>query len=122
MTTQARNRSRLGLLVVVALLLIAAVVGWHSYSSPLPFNSARWRSGGPVLRYRMKDALRAKYASGELATRKAVDEALGPDDEPGETPQYRYFRLRSPWIHNPWYVRIAFDDHGNVFRFLVSVD
>jgi hypothetical protein len=110
------------ILLVVVLVPISAVVGWYYYSRPLPFDSARWRSGGPVLRYRMKDALRAKHSAGELATREAVDEALGPDDEPGETAQDRYFRLRAPGIHGPWYVRVRFDENGKVVRFLVSAD
>lgn len=119
--TLVRKRSVLILLVVV-LVPVSAIVGWHFYSRPIAFDAARWRSGDSVLRYRMKDALRAKYAAGELATREAVDEALGPDDEVGDTPRYRYFRLRAPGIPNPWYVKITFDESGKVDRFLVSAD
>jgi hypothetical protein len=70
----------------------------------------------------MKHSLRAKHAAGELMTREAVDEALGPDDEPGDVPDYRYFRLRAPVVPNRWYVRVNFDENGKVTRFLISVD
>jgi hypothetical protein len=121
MAMRRSTQSALTLLAGV-LLVVAGIVGWCYYVRPLPFDSQRWRIGDPVVRYRMKDALRAKHAAGAFMTREAVDEALGPDDDPGDLPHYRYFRLRAPLVPNPWYVRVTFDLNGKVTRFLVSVD
>jgi hypothetical protein len=116
-------RKRLLVLACVVVLGVVAGFAWRHHSRPIPFNSAVWRNGGPVIRYRMKDDLHARYEAGQLATRRAVDDALGPDDDssPGSS-DYRYFRLREPGIPNPWYLRISFDAKGNVERFMINPD
>src|SRR5437016_5012585 len=85
------RRRRLLILLAAVLVPMLGAAGWRFHTRQLPFDSARWRSGDPVTRYRMKDALRAKHDSGELATRDAIDDALGPDDEPGDDPSKREF-------------------------------
>jgi hypothetical protein len=119
MAMRVRKRPLIVLLAVV-LLPALTIAAWRYYSRPLPFDSVRWRSGDAIVRYRMKDALRQEYAAGRLATREAVDEVLGPDDDREELPQVRSFTLRSPGMGFPWYVRIVFDEKGKVLSFIVA--
>jgi hypothetical protein len=115
-------RRRIGILFASLVLLVgAAALGIRELRQPIPFDAATWREADAKLRFRMKDSLLAKRATGELATRDAVDAVLGPDDEHGEEPGYRYFRLKE-WYGNPWYLRITFDEAGRVTRFMVAVD
>lgn len=90
---------------------------------PLPFDAPRWAAGSPYLRFRMKDSLAAKFAAGELPTATVVDKVLGPDDDLTTTPtsDHRYFRLKE-WYGNPWYLRILFDEQGNVLRVNANAD
>ena len=110
------------MLILLAVVLIPAVTvaAWRYHTRPLPFDSARWQSGDEVVRYRMREALRAKYAAGELQTRDAVDAALGPDEDREDSTQLRQFFLKSPGVGFPWYVQIGFDDSGKVTRFIVA--
>jgi hypothetical protein len=78
-------------------------------------------SGDPKIRFRMKDALIAKYAAGQLPTRDEVDRLLGHDDDRADAPQHRYFRLME-WYGNPWYLRIRFDERGKVIDFAAHPD
>jgi hypothetical protein len=59
--------------------------------------------------------------AGAFPTQAALDGALGPDDDPGNDPGYRYFRLNE-WYGNPWYLRVRFDEQGNVQQFLIAPD
>ena len=69
----------------------------------------------------MKESLVAKYQAGELPTREAVDQALGPDDNRTDAAEYRYFHLKN-WDENPWYLRIRFDENGKVIDFSAHPD
>ena len=121
MATRVRTRP-LFILPAVLLVPALAVAAWRYHTRPLPFDSARWRSGDAVLRYRMKDSLRAKYDAGRFSTRDAIDAALGPDDDREDDPRKREFRLREPGITgSPWYLFITFDEQGNVERFMINV-
>jgi hypothetical protein len=119
MATRVRKRPLLILLAVVLVPVVTAAA-WRYHTRALPFDSARWRSGDAVVRYRMKEALRAKYDAGELGTRDAVDAALGPDDDREDSTQFRQFLLKSPGLGFPWYVHVGFDDSGKVTRFIVT--
>lgn len=70
----------------------------------------------------MKDSLVAKYEAGELPTRKIVDDLLGPENDYGAGEQYyRRFQLME-WYGNPWYLRVRFDEQGNVIQFSAHPD
>lgn len=119
MATRIRERPLL-ILATLMLLPFVAIAGWNFYTRPLAFDSPRWRSGDGIVRYRMRDALRAKYDAGDLATLDAVDKALGPGDDSSDPSRIRYYRLKSPGLGFPWYVHVNFDETGKVFRFIVA--
>ena len=106
-------------IIVFAVIAVSGVL--YSRARPTAFTSAAWKSGDAKLRFRMKDSLLLVNSSGALPDRVAVDNALGPDDEPGIHPGYRYFRL-TEWYGNPWYLRVRFDDDGKVEQFIVAPD
>src|SRR5687767_8417342 len=98
-------------------------VGWHLKTRPLPFDAVRWVAGDAYLRFRMKDALKAEFSAGKLPTAAVVDKVLGPDDDPSTNAasSVRYFRLKE-WYGNPWYLRVMFDEKGNVLRVDINAD
>lgn len=108
--------------ILLAILAAMPFVWWHGSVKPLPFDSKQWVSGDAKLRYRMKDALIGKYQAGGLASRDTLDAELGPDDDRASDPTHRYFRLLSPVIANPWYVRVRMSEEGKIIQFLVSAD
>ena len=116
-------RTRVVRLIAVVGVVAALAIGLWRRMRPVPFDAAAWRAGDAKLRFRMKDALLAERARGrgELATRHAFDATLGPDDEHGDDPRYRSFRLRT-WGGNPWYLRVSFDRDGRVERFIIAPD
>jgi hypothetical protein len=106
----------IGLAVTLSLIaLITFVVIARFNSRLIPFDSSAWKSGDAFMRFRMKDDLVAKYQLGQLPTRAAVDDVLGPGDEDMGWPNRR-FNLKN-WDHNPWYLRIRFADDGRVSDF-----
>ncbi len=108
--------------IAIVVLAVMAVVGvLYARTRPTAFTVAAWKSGDPKLRFRMKDSLLSAYSSGALPDRIAVDGTLGPDDERGNDPGYRYFRL-TEWYGNPWYLRVHFDEQGKVQQFIVAPD
>ena len=108
-------------LAVITLAIVGSVIAFRLRTRPIPFDSNTWRSGDAKTRFRMKDSLIAKHAAGEFPTREVVDRILGPDDDRADAPAYRYFRLLE-WYGNPWYVRIRFDEHGQVIGFAANAD
>jgi hypothetical protein len=111
---------RLRIAVILAIVVGASFVGYLS-TRPIAFDSAEWKAGDPKLRFRMKDSLMAAYAAGALRNRATFDALLGPDDEPGRAPEYRYFHL-TEWYGNPWYLRARFDEQENMVQLVIAPD
>jgi hypothetical protein len=114
--TLSSARRRRVLVYALIAVVIAAFAFWHLSTNVLPFDAVRWAGGSPRLRFRMKDSLVAKYQAGKFPTREIVDQVLGPDDDRSDGPEHRHFDLLE-WYGNPWYLRILFDDRGNVVAF-----
>ena len=114
-------RRNLKVLFVVCIgIMLAWLVLWQYNSRPIPFNAAKWQSGGPRLRFRMKDSLQKEYDAGRLVTREQIDSALGPG-RPIDAPLY-YYRLTETGIPTPWYVKIYFNDDNSVRYFMIAPD
>src|SRR4051812_34342091 len=90
---------RLLVLLAVAMSPFLLMGGLRWNARQIPFDPPHWRSGDRVLRYRMKDALRAKFDAGELSTRDGIDAALGPDDDRSVTDaEVRNYSLSTPYL------------------------
>ena len=100
------------LTAVAAVLTLGGVIFWQQRIRRLPFDAGRWAQREEDVRFRMKDALIAKYRAGQIQTRNDLKLLLGPPDQDGDGRRWMYFMKQ--WTHNPWYLLITFDESGNI--------
>jgi hypothetical protein len=114
-------RKRPIFITAAAVILVAAGAAWRA-TAPLSFDPECWATGGPKVRFRMRDALLAEHTAGRLTKRADVDRLLGPDDNRGGDPNSYRAYLMENWDGNPWHLRVRFHEGGNIIEFAARPD